>query len=46
MVSARPRPGDSKIYYFPTDIQLADVLTKPILPERYTALTNPISQSA
>ena len=32
--------------YCPTDIQLADLLTKPLLSERHTALTNAILQSA
>ena len=26
--------------YCPTDIQLADLLTKPLLPDRHIALTN------
>ena len=32
--------------YCPTDIQLADLLTKPLLPDRHTALTNALLFSA
>ena len=32
--------------YCPTDIQLADLLTKPLLPDRHTTLTNALLFSA